>query len=438
MGKWEAYVVCGNSECKPNGPHGHLSWRKVSRGPDHCKFCGTAFRLPASAVSRVSGGTGGNGRGANASGSAAADDWWIRDSKGRTRKNIPKTEPEKNTAEKKPDSKVLGQALRSLCGDDAAKLSSVESTLALVCPPTPKTETEVLADANAAVDRASAKAQHLSKVAEDMQTRYKKDCIALLEYKSKVDAHLKELEEANAALEQSRQERLQLQAKQLNASAAAAQASPAPPSQHTVQIAVEKFSSELAMPQVSSQELSRAMLQIDVVQGMSAGDSSKLQGAFAQMLEQFNQTVQQSVRNAAATAFAAAIPLTTPANAVMFGSVDVADTAGQGSTAADDQISAAAGAGLGGLQMDDDKHMDARESIKRFGQNQNEENEPAARRTRLDTKQAATPQSIDDFTEEQMQSTCDKAIQEASAVRDADVLTATPLAPPSRPPPSSS
>ena len=296
MGKWDEYIVCGNAKCRPNGPNGHLSWRRVSRGPDACVYCNTPFRIPISKHSP--GGSGGKGGGGKAG-------WSYKDGKGRTRPI------KEDTVESDED--AVAKALRYLCKGDDNKLSVAEAAIQSICPPRPKSDDEVFKEAKGDLEKALQAKQHQAKVAEDMRRRYEKDCIALVEYKKGLDQQMENLREADATLSKARQQLMEIQSVQLSQTAVAQGATITPSNKdQIVNNAVEVFTSNIKMPTVSDRDLSESLASVEVVRNkLGAEDSAVLLRSLAQIFEQVSQGLQKSVRHAAAAAFPGAIPMQT-------------------------------------------------------------------------------------------------------------------------------
>ena len=414
MGKWDEYVVCGNPKCRPHGPKGHLSWRRISRGPDACIYCNTPFRCP---VSKSPGGSGGKGGGGDAG-------WSYKDGKGRTR-------PLVQARSADDDEVAIAKALRNLCKGDDNKLTAAELALQTICPPKPKSEDEIFKEAKGVVEKALQAKHHQAKVAEDMRRKYQKDCIALVEYKKGLDQQLENLREADAKLNQARQQLLEIQSVQLNRTAVAQGATVVPIDKDKDQFvtsAVEVFASNIQMPTVSERDLSESLANVEVVRNkLGAEDATALQRSLAQIFERVTQGLQKSVRDAAAAAFSATIPEQLSNPRVQFGTVEV--DASDGIPGLDAAIAAAdlstAGGVVGGQGGDvsqglglSDLEMDERDSVKRFGTAEEGDNDDSGRsvRVRLAHKQVASAPQSAQLSEADLQAVCGKALQQASEV----------------------
>ena len=407
-GVW--WVVCPNSNCRhPNGKH--LSWRPIAKGPDNCKFCGAAFRIDASLAKQVGSGE----RQSHKTGKGGDDAQWLqRSSKGRIRQAT-SDKPKKVEI----DEKAISDFLRQKCQGDSDKLQVVEQAMLTVCPPEPKSDAELYAEANGLVEKAIAVRQHQLKVSEDMQAKYRRDCTALVEYKVKLDEQLQKLEEANAQLQEARDKLLDAQAKRLNT------ADGSTGSSHRnghAEAAVDAFKAALVMPTVQTMDISRSISKVGVVQNkLSAAEATSLQSEVSDILSQIQLGLQTAVLNAATAAFRVALPPTPPPP-----SAGAVGTAGSGNVQSgvqaydpnderanllhpnndDDE--------LGLLELD----MEARDSVKR--EDWDTQTGRAIRR-RLPEKQVGSKPVSQQLAPDKIEEVCAQALIQAKALHQADV-----------------
>ena len=206
MGKDDAYIVCGNAKCNPFPGTGTRSWRRIARGPDICKYCGTPFRVHTGALKEH------------------GEAWLRQDSKGRARKvsfdedsgkgpsrsaepphkPSPKPPPKSALRAAAADGDDLEAQFRARYKEDPEMLAKADE----IWPPKPKTDSEIFLEAVAAVEQAEVHSRHMQKVANDMQVSLENKAKAFMEYKAKVaekqqqfDAAKQELKDAQANLE---------------------------------------------------------------------------------------------------------------------------------------------------------------------------------------------------------------------------------------------
>ena len=217
----EGYAVCSNPSCGRD-------WRYYRAGPDCCRYCKCPFRIPAWAVGEVgTGGGGGGGTGGGGNGGAAGGSGWkVQDSKGRARdlnhkewplpspQSKPKGRGAKNVSWQDQSESVddlwLANLYREQNKDHPEKIKLLEE----VFPPAPKTDADILRDGIAAVERAEAGLNHISKVCSDMEVSAQKKIEELLEYKDRLQAHRERRDAANEALKEARAELAKLQSVQ--------------------------------------------------------------------------------------------------------------------------------------------------------------------------------------------------------------------------------
>ena len=200
------YVTCKCPTCPAYPGTSMRSWRpihKLLQGTQYCTFCDTPFRLPASYLSSFSaeakgGASAGKGKGKGGKrkggkrvsfeeqGGGAADagwdhagDWYVQDSKGRS----------KPTFQIDADDclKELAEAKLLENVQDEQERIRIRTLLFPVKPEKPKTEGDILKEALTRIEKANAQAIHAGKQLEVMEKSYRDRCEALMEYKGRVD-----------------------------------------------------------------------------------------------------------------------------------------------------------------------------------------------------------------------------------------------------------
>ena len=200
------YVTCKCPTCPAYPGTSMRSWRpihKLLQGTQYCTFCDTPFRLPASYLSSFSaeakgGASAGKGKGKGGKrkggkrvsfeeqGGGAADagwdhagDWYVQDSKGRS----------KPTFQIDADDclKELAEAKLLENVQDEQERIRIRTLLFPVKPEKPKTEGDILKEALTRIEKANAQSIHAAKQLEDMEKSYRDRCEALMEYKGRVD-----------------------------------------------------------------------------------------------------------------------------------------------------------------------------------------------------------------------------------------------------------
>ena len=343
MGKWDAYVVCKNPACRPNGKWGPLSFRRVARGPVSCKFCGTDFELPA-----------------------CTDGWSTRDSKGRER-----PAPRQGNGEAKIDDVIIMDYLRKKCGDDPQKLEMVNNTMTAVSPPKVLSADEKLREAFRTVERTNADVNRLNTMCGEMEAACARRAREFMDYQAKLADAQNNLALAKDAVKEAKRNLLELQAAD-NA--------------HQSQVSVQAAGSQ----PISSTQLAQGLGKLEVLQGMDAGQAKQLYEALRDLV---NQIVAGSSLPppshpppAATDSIPSARIQASPTAAVVPVIGAAGEMVGMRMSTAEPQIDVADDDALLTASLDDD--MQARDSVKRDNGDEVLEGEKQTRR-RLAAKTAA-------------------------------------------------
>ena len=225
FGMVRKYIVCECSSC-PAYPGTNLrSWRTFPKpgvpdtGPKFCRFCETPFQFPRLKGDKKGrggdggpGGAGGSAGGAmgkkggqSGSSSDVSDEWFQRNSKGRSRRVHFRVEDDV------ADEAALEDLLRKKLAARPSLAGVADDIMRECFPKKPKTQKEMLHDGMSAVDKARSAQEHLAKVCSQMQDSYDRRFEELVQYKANLDEHYAKLESAKAAFASATADLLELQ-----------------------------------------------------------------------------------------------------------------------------------------------------------------------------------------------------------------------------------
>ena len=321
------YIVCMNSSCK-GPPGGGYAWTRGNSGQEACKFCNTPFRV----LMRRSGAR-----------EAEDDDGWMtQNAKGRSRpvgqqavgkssaaasqtqqsqkqKQQPSSQPrqqqsstrrqheqqqEQQQQQQDIKKEKLEQEFRQQYKDDPVMLAKADE----IWPPKPKSSSELLQDAEEALERAEAAAKHARKVHTDMQNSLVKKSEELLAYQIKVDEKREASASAEAEANEARQALQELKMQHSEES---------PPAPVFTKAAAIQLAASYNPIQGLIQDLQNDPLLQGVSPEVAQQHLDKLTQRFRSHMNMYAASMQESGQTASASALASSFPSAPSASAMV-------------------------------------------------------------------------------------------------------------------------